>query len=296
MSGEGSPGVTSKSISQWLCRVNLYMISDIPRRQKAAMAVSDQSTPSEPSPCRRGWPRRGRERSAPPGDGTSPPNPLPYKGRGRSFILLTLLTLLILASPIPALAIDNPQADQNLSTTLTLHFQQERQAVLDDAKAHLTAIPWWRRRHSAVVFDLDETLMDTRAYYAIYKVYDPASWDAWMDRRDCPAIPEVLSFLEWVQRKGFQVYFLTGRREHQRAQTLENLTAMGVNMARVTQLILKPDDYTNTSAIAYKVGARQRIEASGFTVVATLGDQQSDITGEATGRGFKLPNPIYTIP
>ena len=39
-----------------------------------------------------------------------------------------------------------------------------------------------------------------------------------------------------------------------------------------------------------------RIENEGFTILANVGDQDSDLEGGHAKRAFKLPNPMYYIP
>ena len=46
----------------------------------------------------------------------------------------------------------------------------------------------------------------------------------------------------------------------------------------------------------FKTRMRQEIEAKGYTIIANLGDQISDLVGEAAERCYKLPNPFYFIP
>ena len=50
------------------------------------------------------------------------------------------------------------------------------------------------------------------------------------------------------------------------------------------------------TTIAYKSRERARIERRGYTIVANVGDQDSDLAGGHAERAFKLPNPFYFIP
>ena len=34
----------------------------------------------------------------------------------------------------------------------------------------------------------------------------------------------------------------------------------------------------------------------GYTILLTIGDQESDLAGGFAERGFKLPNPVYFLP
>ena len=61
-------------------------------------------------------------------------------------------------------------------------------------------------------------------------------------------------------------------------------------------LILKPADYHKKSVIPFKSSARKSVEAKGYTIIETIGDQYSDVKGGYADRGFKLPDPFYYIP
>jgi len=45
----------------------------------------------------------------------------------------------------------------------------------------------------------------------------------------------------------------------------------------------------------YKTAERTKVEAEGYTIIANVGDQMSDINGENSGCRFKVPNPFYFI-
>ncbi len=188
-----------------------------------------------------------------------------------------------------ALSILDP-TDFRLEETLTLSFRNRFKAVLEDARNYLEAN---RQPDAAVVLDLDETVMDNRAYFIIHKRYIPDLWDRWVLRGEAPAIPEALEFLRWLNEQKVHVYFVTGRTEKLRDVTVKNLADMGIS--EYDGLYMKPDDYDHASAANFKIEARRDIEAKGQPVVLILGDQESDLRG-GYGEGFKLPNPIYTIP
>ncbi len=62
-----------------------------------------------------------------------------------------------------------------------------------------------------------------------------------------------------------------------------------------TELVLKPLDFTGTT-VDYKSGARAAIEAKGYKILASVGDQCSDLAGGHEAAAFKLPNPFYFLP
>ena len=50
------------------------------------------------------------------------------------------------------------------------------------------------------------------------------------------------------------------------------------------------------SAADFKAPQRQAIEREGYTIIANVGDQPSDLEGGFSERTFPLPNPFYRIP
>ena len=59
--------------------------------------------------------------------------------------------------------------------------------------------------------------------------------------------------------------------------------------------MLKADGDTS-SAQDYKTAARKKLMAEDkYTIVANIGDQLSDLAGDAAECTFKLPNPFYFI-
>ena len=50
------------------------------------------------------------------------------------------------------------------------------------------------------------------------------------------------------------------------------------------------------SAADFKTPQRARIEAQGYTIIANIGDQPSDLAGGHSEQTFLLPDPFYRIP
>jgi predicted secreted acid phosphatase len=151
---------------------------------------------------------------------------------------------------------------------------------------------WWNKKQ-AIVFDVDETVLSN--YTAIVAdgfVYGPKSQSEAVDEIGT-AIKPSLDLFNLAKAKGIAVFFITGRGEAQRAPTEDNLKREG--FTGYQQAILKPAGFTGTT-VAYKAGARKAIEDQGYNIVASVGDQYSDLAGGYADRLFKLPNPFYFLP
>ena len=108
-----------------------------------------------------------------------------------------------------------------------------------------------------------------------------------------PAIPATLTLYKYAINHGVAVFFVTGRREYERAETARNLRTVGYHHWK--GLFLEPNDYDKTSAVSFKVAQRKKIVKMGYDVVENVGDQYSDLRGGYSDMTFKLPNPYYHV-
>jgi acid phosphatase len=146
----------------------------------------------------------------------------------------------------------------------------------------------------AIVFDIDETtLSNLKHMQGTDWGYQSAVWDEWVKTSSAPAILPLRDVYETAVAHKIAVFFITGRKELTRRATVQNLRAQG--MGTFEELIVRPNDSKN-SALLFKTAERKRIADQGFTIIANLGDQQSDLAGGYAERTFKLPNPFYLIP
>jgi|SRR5689334_2628072 len=188
-----------------------------------------------------------------------------------------------------------------------------------DSGAYLTdlqlaawpAIPWIteeapRVDRPAVVFDIDETSLSN---WEALKANDfgrvgagpcdklpegPCGLQAWDLSARSTVIQPTMDVFNTAKDLGVAIFFITGRNEPQRAATERNLAAVGYT--GYTRLIMEPADAHYVSAADFKAPQRQAIEDQGYTIIANMGDQPSDLDGGFSERTFLLPNPFYRIP
>ena len=188
-----------------------------------------------------------------------------------------------------------------------------------DSGAYLTdlqlaawpAIPWITDQAAAVVrpavvFDIDETALSN---WEVIKANDfgrvisgactalpkgPCGWQAWDQSAESTLIPPTKDVFDTARDRGAAIFFITGRPESQRAATERNLTDVGY--AGYTRLIMEPTGAQYVSAVDFKAPQRQALEGEGYTIIANMGDQPSDLDGGFAERTFLLPNPFYRIP
>jgi acid phosphatase len=190
-------------------------------------------------------------------------------------------------------------------------YDHDIKAVVDQAKMYL-AQQAGRKGKLAIVLDIDETALSN---WPEMKANDfgffvngpcdlspdgtvqaPCGWNKWVDLgKDLPIAP-TLDLYGQARSQGLKCFFITGRREAQRASTTANLRAAGYDGWQDKDLIMKPNDLRPPSAAYFKTEARKRIVDQGYIIVLSIGDQDSDLTGGYAERTFKLPNPFYYLP
>ncbi|MCX4761075.1 Secreted acid phosphatase [Streptomyces sp. NBC_01275] len=163
----------------------------------------------------------------------------------------------------------------------------------------------------AVVFDVDDTLLLSLDYEKRYNyTYNSATWAAYVNKADRPAVFGSPELVQYATKKGVTVFYNSGLAEAQRAAAVENLKKVGADVNLDTDhVFLKntaaPPSYLSACAtpgawtcttVQYKSGTRKHIEDDlGYEIIANFGDQYSDLEGGYAKRTYKLPNPTYYV-
>lgn len=164
-----------------------------------------------------------------------------------------------------------------------------------------------RSKRPAIVFDIDETSLTNWPNLAADDFgfvaggscdvlpAGPCGFNKWILKSSAEAIGPALKLFKAAKLNGVAVIFITGRPDSQRDATVVNLEHAGFD--GWTELRTRPDRDTRTVQ-QYKMEERIAVEAEpeGYTIIANIGDQMSDIDGGHGGCTFKVPNPFYFIP
>ena len=181
------------------------------------------------------------------------------------------------------------------------------------ARVDRTASAWIARRaphvaRPALVLDIDETSLSNWAviYHNDFAFFREGECDlnvplacgqaAWEKTEAAPAIAPTLALFNAAKAHGVAVFFVTGRREtaEESAATETNLRNAGYD--GWDGIYFRPKDSHEATVAIYKSGARAKIEAQGYHIIANVGDQQSDLALGHAERTFRLPNPFYYLP
>jgi hypothetical protein len=195
-------------------------------------------------------------------------------------------------------------------------YDKEVDTVLEKAIAYVEQHaadgkqPGGDGKQRAIVLDIDETSLSnwpaimTDDYGFIVdgpcdmSIAGACGWRAWQLHAKDEAIAPTLKLFNIAKAKNVAIFFITGRCDdgHAKEATAANLRAAGYD--GWTDLILRPKEScaTKLETVAdFKAPARAEIEQEGYTIIANVGDQWSDLNGGHSEQNFKVPNPFYFI-
>lgn len=146
---------------------------------------------------------------------------------------------------------------------------------------------------SAVVVDVDETVLDNSPYQAwIIRENEsyPAGWKEWIDLKQAKAIPGALEFLKFADEKKVQIFYVTNRKKEDCGATAENLKSEGFPQVSESSLLCREETSSKLPRFE-KIGSQ-------FNVLLFVGDSLGDFPESVAGTqiGVKyilLPNPMY---
>jgi predicted secreted acid phosphatase len=212
-------------------------------------------------------------------------------------ILCVLTATSLFATPPSDLAVDKQKLESYVASG---RYEKDIANVTNQAQAYVLASVKANRQlrqpqKLAIVFDIDETSLSNYndmlrlGFGGTYHEIQQAN-----DEGHDPAIKPTLALYHTVQARGVYVFFVTGRPEADCQAAQDNMKAVGYTQWQ--GFYCKPKAYQQIkSAVPYKQAMRKQITDDGYTIIANIGDQQSDLEGGYAEKTFKLPNPFYHL-
>lgn len=171
-------------------------------------------------------------------------------------------------------------------------YDKDLDKAVDGAMKHFAKIPV--TSNATVIFDIDDTVLSDYAdSKAISFGYIPKLFHEWILRSDAPKIKQTKKLYDYLVHRGFKIIFLTGRKHDEYEPTIKNLRAQG--FTQFDMLIVRKLKEEPMLAKEYKSRERAKLAKKGYTIVGSVGDQWSDLTGGHNGLTVKLPNYRYCI-
>jgi 5'-nucleotidase (lipoprotein e(P4) family) len=166
------------------------------------------------------------------------------------------------------------------------------------------------RSRAAVIVDADETVLDNSRFQAELVLrglpYEPSGWRAWCERAEAGAVPGAVDFLKYAAHRGVRVFYITNRRQPEKAGTVLNLRRLGFPDVSEETVMIREDGTTSS-----KETRRQKV-AQRYRIALLIGDNLNDFNDDFSGKSIAeraaqvdheraqfgvrfivVPNPIY---
>jgi acid phosphatase len=171
-------------------------------------------------------------------------------------------------------------------------YMEDIRAVTSEAEKYIAEHINTLRRN-AIVLDIDETSLSNLKYELEMDFgYTSSTWTEWKRKSQSTPILPTLELYEWAQSKKLALFFITGTTEDLRKAMKTNLLNAG--FISWDSLYMRPVNNHEIASV-YKPKARKEITERGYYMIASIGDQESDLVGGYAEKTFKLPNPMYIV-
>jgi 5'-nucleotidase (lipoprotein e(P4) family) len=125
---------------------------------------------------------------------------------------------------------------------------------------------------SAVVLDIDETVLDNSPYEAMMIQkgipYSTKTWKEWTKLAIAKPTPGVVEFLNHLKSKGIEAFYVSNRDMDERDATLKNMLAENIPFADTTHLLLRKGN-------SNKIDRYKSVEKN-YKILLTIGDNLRD--------------------
>ncbi|WP_406061758.1 hydrolase [Streptomyces sp. NBC_01077] len=203
----------------------------------------------------------------------------PFRRRATAGTTAALaLTAFLVVGPAPTASAADP--DSHSTSTAAIKdvdyttWRHDVAAVVAEARPYIEE----RSRNAgsekqAIVLDIDNSSLETDFH---------PFWEL-----PTPAIADVRTLVREAHDRGVDVFFVTARPGIIHSLTDWNLKQAGYPVDGLYVRSL-PDLFAEVSA--YKTEQRAKIEAKGYTIIANIGNNTTDLVGGHAERTFKLPD------
>ncbi|MEV0695636.1 HAD family acid phosphatase [Streptomyces sp. NPDC050388] len=194
----------------------------------------------------------------------------------------TVAAALVLGVTGATQAVAAPTGEERSTTTVRAQaiaakvdydtWQSDVRKVIDEARPYVEQrLDDSAGEKPAIVLDIDNTSLETH-----FQTLPPT-----------PAVKPTLELAQYAHSRGAAIFFVTARPDLLSWITEANLKSVGYPITGLYQRNLG-DLFRDTAE--FKTSKRAQIEAAGYTIVANIGNNTSDLVGGHAERTFKLPD------
>src|SRR4030095_4570254 len=253
-------------------------------------------------------------------EGTRTMNARTISGAGLFFTTVLLLSQVFSTAQTPSTAgVDNEyqtgailwtQSSAEYRALAYQTFVLARLRLDENLRSHELRRNRGRSTQRAVIVDADETVLDNSRFQAELVLrglpYDAKAWHDWCERAEAGAVPGAVDFLTYAARRGGTVFYITNRRQAEKAGTIANLQKLSFPHVSDETVMVRDE-----GASSSKESRRQRVAAR-YRIVLLVGDNLNDFTdtfasksiadraaqvdhdrAQFGARFIVVPNPIY---
>ncbi len=149
-------------------------------------------------------------------------------------------------------------------------------ALADDSwTAALEQKKDFKNKKPAIILDIDETVLDNSPFQArtiVKGLSYPNGWVDWANEGQATAVAGVSDFLEFANKKGVKIFYVTNRIHILEKATKENLIRLGLPFDNDIDVLLMKEENGWTSDKT----SRRELIAKDYRILLMVGDQLTD--------------------
>ncbi len=187
--------------------------------------------------------------------------------------------------------------------TNSSEYQILCEQTYENAWNHLSKILETADSQSAIIMDLDETVLDNSKYQmGLVKKnesYNPESWSLWVNLKEADLVPGAKKFIDKVRSTNVRIIFLSNRMAKNELPTIENMRALNIyEEDDIFMLRIDKPDKKHIRRAEILNGTGRMEEVGPLTVLAYFGDARHDFPDPDAYYNFgenmfMFPNPMY---
>ena len=185
----------------------------------------------------------------------------------------------------------------------SLEYQILCEQTYKNAWDNLSEILNQSNEQSAIIMDLDETVLDNSKYQIDLtekgESYNPESWSKWVNSKEAELVTGAKQFIDNVRSTYTIIIFLSNRMAKNEAPTIENMKKLDIyNEEDIFLLRIDKADKKHVRRNEVTSGTGRLEQFGPMTVLAYFGDAFHDFPQENEiyifGKNmFMFPNPMY---
>ena len=133
----------------------------------------------------------------------------------------------------------------------------------------------FKNKTPAIILDIDETVLDNSPFQArtiVKGLSYPNGWVDWANEGQATAVAGVSDFLEFANKKGVKIFYVTNRIHILEKATKENLIRLGLPFDNDIDVLLMKEENGWTSDKT----SRRELIAKDYRILLMVGDQLTD--------------------